>query len=66
LVKATYKSIATTKASRIAMLQSLHYCRPIARKLNIILKLTVAMLNENNVTFVANSFVANCVSYISA
>jgi len=36
------------------------------KKLNLISKLKVAMLNEKSVTFVPQSFVANFVSYISA
>jgi len=36
------------------------------KKLNLILKLKVVMLNEKNLTFVPYSFLANFVSYISA
>jgi len=42
LIKATH--IATTKAVLIAMFQLFHYCT--GRKLNLILKLKVATLNE--------------------
>jgi len=36
------------------------------KKLNLILKLKVATLNEKNLIFVPHTFVANFVSYISA
>ena len=62
LVEATH--IAITKAVWIAMFQLFYYW--IRRKLNLILKLEVATLNEKNLTFVAYIFVANYVRYISA
>jgi len=62
LVKATH--IAITKAVWIATFQLFHYW--IGRKLNLILKLEVATLNEYISHFVAYSFVANFVRYISA
>ena len=64
LVEATH--IAITKAVRIAMFQLFHYWS--GRKLNLILKLKVAMLIAQWIhhTFVAYSFVANFVRYISA